>query len=256
MTNNEVVSLDASDGILTITICRPEARNAVDLAVARALAAAMQKLDTSEDLHVGLLQGAGGTFSAGADLKAIARGERAILVPGGFAGFVETPPAKPLIAAVEGYALGGGFEMALCCDLVVASDTARFGLPEVKRGLLASAGGLLRLPRQLPPRLALELALTGEPIDARVALQHGLINRVVPVGQALEHARALAVSISANGPLAVRASKQIMRESQDWPASEAFQRQKAITEPVFASADAREGARAFAEKRPAVWQGR
>jgi enoyl-CoA hydratase len=254
--NNEVVRVDAAQGILTITICRPEARNAVDLVVARALAAAMQELDAREDLHVGLLQGAGGIFCAGADLKAIARGERAILVPGGFAGFVETPPAKPLIAAVEGYALGGGFEMALTCDLIVASETARFGLPEVKRGLLANAGGLLRLPRQLPPRLALELALTGEPMDAAAALQHGLVNRVVPAGQALEHARALALAIAANGPLAVRASKQVMRESQDWPSNEAFQRQKAITDPVFASADAREGARAFAEKRPAVWQGR
>lgn len=244
------------EGVLVLTIDRPHARNAIDPETAHQIAQAMDVLDARADLQVGIVTGAAGNFCAGADLKAIARGEHAVVPGRGFAGLVEVPPRKPLIAAVEGYALGGGFEIALACDLIVAGRNARFGLPEVKRGLVASAGGLLRLPRQLPYRMALEMALMGDPIDADTALRLGLINRVVPDGKTLEEALALARKISSNGPLAVAASKRVMRESSSWPIDEEFGLQAAITQPVFGSEDAREGATAFAEKRPAVWRGR
>jgi enoyl-CoA hydratase len=166
------------------------------------------------------------------------------------------PPKKPLIAAVEGYALAGGFELVLACDLVVAAENAQFGVPEVKRGLAATAGGLVRLPRQLPCRVAMELALTGDMFPAARALSYGLINQVTAPGQALQGARELARRIVANGPLAVAASKRVIAESQGWPAGEIWSRQAELTEHVFTSADAREGSAAFAEKRAPVWQGR
>jgi enoyl-CoA hydratase len=251
----ETVLVRERDGILVVTLNRPSARNAIDLDTAERIARAMDMLDARADLHVGVITGNGGNFSAGADLKALARGERAIVPGRGFAGLVEAPPAKPLIAAVEGYALGGGCEIALACDLVVAGTGARFGLPEVRRGLIANAGGLLRLPRQLPYRLALEMTLLGEPIEAEAAHHHGLVNRVVPTGDALDEAMALARKIAGNGPLAVRASKRIIRECASWPDQEAFGRQAEISRSVFESADAREGALAFAEKRAPLWRG-
>ncbi len=246
----------ASDGVLEITINRPEARNAVNLAVAEGIAAALDELDNRPDLVVGIIAGAGGTFSAGMDLKAFLRGEFPTLPGRGFAGIAEKPPAKPLIAAVEGYALAGGCEIVLACDMVTAGTSARFGIPEVKRGLVAAAGGLFRLPERIPPAVAMELALTGDFLTAERAHQLGLVNTLVADGDALAAAHRLADRVAANGPLATVASKKVMVESRSWPANERFTRQQSIIGPVLASQDAQEGARAFAEKRPPVWQAR
>jgi enoyl-CoA hydratase len=254
MTEEVLVTVD--DGIQTITINRPEARNAMTLAAARLIAAALDELDARDDLRIGILTGAGNSFCAGMDLKGFLRGERPSLPDRGFGGLTKRPPSKPLIAAVEGYALAGGFEMVLACDLVVAADNAQFGVPEVKRGLAATAGGLVRLPRQLPYRVAMELVLTGDMFPAARAHACGLVNRLTPPGEALAEARKLALSIASNGPLSVAASKRVVVESQDWPADELWDRQTALTEHIFTSADAREGSAAFAEKRKPVWQGK
>jgi enoyl-CoA hydratase len=243
------------DGIAVITLNRPEAKNAVNAAVALALADATEQIDARADVRVAILTGAGGTFCAGMDLKAFLRGENVKPRGRGFGGLTNARIDKPLIAAVEGYALAGGFELALACDLIVASETAKFGLPEVRRGLVANAGGLVRLPRQLPPRIAMEWVLTGATIEASALLAHGLVNRLVPAGGALEGALQLARAIAANGPLAVAASKRVLRDSVDWPSTELFERQDAYTAAVFRSADAREGALAFAEKRAPRWSG-
>jgi enoyl-CoA hydratase len=250
------VVVTAEQGVMVITINRPHARNAVTLAVAEGVAAALDELDARADLAVGIITGAGGTFSAGMDLKAFLRGERPSLPGRGFAGITEAPPATPLIAAVEGYALAGGCEIVLACDMVTAGRGARFGIPEVKRGLVAAAGGLLRLPERIPRAVAMELALTGGFLDAPRAYDLGLVNRLTDDGSALDEALALAHTVAANGPLATRASKRVIVESRGWPAEERFARQREIIEPVMTSEDAREGARAFAEKRPPNWQGR
>ena len=249
------VLVEVADGVAVITINRPEARNAVNEAVARAVAAAIDELDPRSDVSAFVLTGAGGTFSAGMDLKGFARGENSTAGGRGFGGITERPPAKPAVAAVEGYALAGGFELALACDIIVASENATFGLPEVRRGLVAGAGGLLRLPRRIPYHLAMEIALTGDRFPASRLHAAGLISRLVTPGQALANARPLAVQIGRNAPLALAASKRIVVESADWPQAEAFQRQAEIAGPVFFSADAIEGAVAFAEKRPPVWRG-
>jgi len=249
------VLVEVADGVAVITINRPEARNAVNEAVARAVAAAIDELDPRSDVSAFVLTGAGGTFSAGMDLKGFARGENSTAGGRGFGGITERPPAKPAVAAVEGYALAGGFELALACDIIVASENATFGLPEVRRGLVAGAGGLLRLPRRIPYHLAMEIALTGDHFPASRLHAAGLISRLVPPGEALADARALAIQIGRNAPLALAASKRIVVESADWPQAEAFQRQAEIAGPVFFSADAIEGAVAFAEKRPPVWRG-
>jgi enoyl-CoA hydratase len=190
------------------------------------------------------------------DLKAFVTGELPVVEGRGFAGMCEYTPSKPVIAAVEGYALAGGFEVAISCDLIVAADNAKFGIPEVKRGLAAGAGGLAKLPRQIPPRIAMELALTGDFISAQRALELGLINQVVPAGTALDAARALAAKIAANGPLAVAASKRVVVESQDWNTGNMFREQEIILQPIFTSEDAIEGATAFAEKRAPNWKGK
>lgn len=247
--------IEYRDGIQILTINRPEARNACTKAVAEAMAAALDELERRDDLRLAIITGAGGTFCAGMDLKGFLKGERPSLPGRGFAGLTQAPPRKPLIAAVEGYALAGGFEVVLASDLVVAANNAQFGLPEVKRGLCAAAGGLLRLQQQLPERIAMELVLTGDMFGAQRAFEFGLVNRLAVPGEALAGAIELAQKIVANGPLAVAASKRVMRESRDWSTAEMFTRQREITDPVFASADAREGAAAFAEKRKAVWQG-
>jgi enoyl-CoA hydratase len=256
MTDNETeVLVDAVDGILTITINRPHARNAVTLAVARGIAQALDRLESEADLRVGILTGQGDHFSSGMDLKGFLRGETPTLPDRGFGGLTLKPPAKPLIAAVEGYALAGGFELVMACDLVVASASATFGIPEVKRGLCAGGGGLLRLTRQLPSRIAMELALTGGMLSVERANAFGMVNRMVPAGHALPAARQLAAEISANGPLAVAASKKVITQSVDWSSDEQWDKQAAITGPVLRSADAREGAAAFADKRSPRWQG-
>ncbi|WP_435858600.1 crotonase/enoyl-CoA hydratase family protein [Streptomyces milbemycinicus] len=249
------VLTDFADGVAVITINRPEARNAVNNEVAELLAEAMQELDAREDILVGILTGAEGTFCAGMDLKAFVRGEHPWIPGRGFGGFAERPPAKPLIAAVEGWALAGGCELALAADMIVAARDAAFGLPEVKRGLVAAAGGLLRLPRVLPYQLAMEIVLIGDPISAERAHAHGLVNALTEPGMALVGARELATRITANGPLAVRASKQLMALSFGYNDADAHMLQQRITAPVFASADAEDGARAFAEKRVPVWKG-
>ncbi|WP_433464141.1 crotonase/enoyl-CoA hydratase family protein [Spirillospora sp. CA-128828] len=239
-----------------ITINRPHARNAVTRAVSEGIAAALDELDRRDDLSVGVLTGAGGSFCAGMDLKGFLRGERPAIEGRGFAGLTEAPPRKPLIAAVEGYALAGGCEIVLACDLVVAARTAKLGIPEVRRGLVATAGALLRLPHRVPEQIAMELALTGDMITAERAYEIGLVNRLTDEGGALAGALALAGRVAANGPLATLASKRVIKEHGQWPEAERFTRQREITEPVFASADAEEGALAFAEKREPKWQGR
>jgi enoyl-CoA hydratase len=242
--------------VLVITINRPDQRNAVNAAVAEGIAAALDELDADPGLSIGVITGAGKGFCSGMDLKAFVTGERPWAGDRGFAGITQRAAAKPLIAAIEGFAVAGGLEVALACDLIVAARVARLGIPEVKRSLVAAGGGLLRLPRMLPRNVAMELALTGDPILAERGYELGLVNRLAEPGGALETALELAAAIAANGPLALAASKRILNESVDWPDSEFFARQAEISGPVMNSEDAREGATAFAEKRPPVWKGR
>ena len=253
---DDVVLVERRDGVLVVTINRPGAKNALDRAVAERVAAAVDELDASDDLRVGVLTGAGGTFSAGMDLKAFLRGETPAIEGRGLCGITQTPPRKPLIGAVEGWALAGGFELLLACDLIVASENARFGVPEVKRSLVAAGGAALQLPRRVPFNVALEMLLTGEPLTAVRAAEIGLVNRLTEDGGALAGALELAATIAANGPLAVAASKAIARGAGDWTSAQSWSEQAALIAPVFASEDAREGATAFAEKRPPVWKGR
>jgi enoyl-CoA hydratase len=241
--------------VLLITLNRPEARNAVNLALAEGVAAALDELDSDRSLSVGILTGAGKGFSAGMDLKAFVSGERPWAGDRGFAGITQRGPAKPLIAAVEGFAVAGGFEIALACDLIAAGRDARLGIPEVKRSLVAAGGALLRLPQRIPYHVAMELALTGDPISAERGYELGVVNRLAEPGGALDAALELAGQISVNAPLALIASKRIMQEQADWTSQEAWDRQGQITEPVFTSADAREGSVAFAEKRAPEWRG-
>ncbi|HZO79092.1 MAG TPA: crotonase/enoyl-CoA hydratase family protein [Solirubrobacteraceae bacterium] len=254
--NEPAVLAERRQRILTITINRPDQRNAINAAVAQGIAGALDQLDDDDGLSVGVLSGAGKGFSAGMDLKAFAAGEVPHVGDRGFAGITQRAARKPLIAAIEGFAVAGGLEVALACDLIVAAHDARLGLPEVKRGLVAAGGGLLRLPRVLPRNVAVELALTGDPISAQRAHELGLVNRLSEPGEAIDTALALAEAIAANGPLALQATKRILLESADWPESEFFARQGEISGPVFASQDAREGANAFAEKRTPEWKGK
>jgi enoyl-CoA hydratase len=248
------VLTERRERILIITINRPEAKNAVNAAVSNGLAAAVDQLDDDPALSVAIITGAGNSFCAGMDLKAFARGEN-VLVKGRGLGFTERPPVKPIIAAVEGYALAGGTELALATDLIVAARNSAFGIPEVKRGLVAGAGGLLRLPQRIPYQIAMELALTGDSVSAERAHQLGLVNVLAEAGHALEAAVELAERITANGPLAVAATKRIITESRGWSAETQWREQMKILAPVFISNDAKEGARAFAEKRPPNWTG-
>jgi len=256
MTDENAVLTERRGRTLLITLNRPDARNAVNAALAQGVAAALDELDSDDDLAVGVLTGAGKGFSAGMDLKAFVAGESAWVEGRGFAGIVQGPPRKPLIAAIEGFAVAGGLEVALSCDLIVASSGAKLGIPEVKRSLVAAGGALLRLPRRIPYHVAMELALTGDPISAERGYELGLVNRVSEAGGAVDAALELAGAIEANAPLALMASKQIIIESPDWSLEEEFDRQAAISGPVFTSEDAREGATAFSEKRDPVWKGR
>jgi len=249
------VLVEFADRVALITINRPAARNAVNRAVALGIAAALDELDARDDLTVGIITGAGGTFSAGMDLKAFLVGENVRITGKGFAGIAQTPPRKPLVAAVEGWALAGGCEIALACDLIVAAEDAKFGLPEVKRGLVAAAGGLTRLPRRIPAGIAMELALTGDPLPAVDAHRLGLVNKLTAAGGALDGARELAARIAANGPLAVAVTKQIITQQHDWDLADYWTLQEPLAGPVSSSDDAREGATAFAEKRAPKWTG-
>jgi enoyl-CoA hydratase len=249
------VLTESVDGILIITINRPQARNSINTATAEAIGLALDELDNKADLTAGIITGAGGFFCAGMDLKAFLAGEKPSIPVRGFAGIVEKPSEKPLIAAVEGYALAGGFEIALACDVIVASREAKFGLPEVARGLVA-AGGLMRLPQRVPYHLAMEWALTGRLIEAEEAYRASLVTHLTNPGAALDKALEIATRIVANGPMAVRATKKIIVQSQDWTLEESFHRQREISEPIRESDDAKEGAQAFTQKRPPVWQGK
>lgn len=253
--------LDRRGAVALITLNRPGAMNAVNAALSRDLGDAIAELAADPALRVGVLTGAGRAFCAGADLKDIAAGrsinddehpER------GFAGMVRHFVDKPVIAAVNGFALGLGTELVLACDLAVISEEAQLGLPEVTRGLVAVAGGALRLHRQVPPKIAAEAAFTGRPLDARTAERWGLVNRVVPPDQVLPAALELAETIAANAPLAVRATKRVMARSaatgSDWDAP-AWEMNEAETAAIWTSRDAREGATAFAEKRRPEWTG-
>ena len=255
MSEAEVLT-EARDGVLIITLNRPKAKNAANRALAEGVAAAIDQLEADDSLRVAVLTGAGGTFCSGMELKAFVSGETPAIKGRGFAGLTEYRSAKPIIAAVEGYALAGGFELAISCDLIVAADNSRFGIPEVKRGLAAAAGGLVKLPKQIPYHVAMEMALTGDFYTAQRVFELGLINRISEPGSALDDALALAATIAANGPLAIAASLKTVSSAQDWSSDEMMDRQNEIVSPVFTSEDAIEGATAFAEKRPPVWKGR
>ncbi|MFI7705681.1 crotonase/enoyl-CoA hydratase family protein [Nonomuraea sp. NPDC049480] len=252
---SDEVLVEESGNVAIITINRPKARNAVNGAVARGIAGALDDLDARPDISAYVLTGAGGTFSAGMDLKGFLAGDFPVIAGRGFGGLTESPPKKPLVAAVEGYALAGGFELALSCDVIVASSESTFGLPEPRRGLVAGAGGIMRLPRRIPYHVAMEIALTGDHYPASRLYELGLVNRITEPGKALEGAVELAGKIAANAPLALAATKKVIIESQDWPLEEMFEKQGAIINPVFGSKDAMEGAAAFAEKRAPQWKG-
>jgi len=253
---SDEVLLERRGHVLLITLNRPDARNAVNSALAQALADALDLLDSDSSLRVGVLVGAGKGFSAGMDLKAFVAGDRPHIGDRGFAGITRRSAEKPLIAAIEGFAVAGGLEIALSCDLIVSSRDARLGIAEVKRGLVAAAGALIRLPKRIPYHAAMELALAGEFIDGARAYELGLVNRATEPGKALDTALELAEQIAQNAPLALAASKKIVSQAQDWDETEAWQRQDEIAGPVMTSEDAREGATAFAEKRPPEWKGR
>ena len=254
--SDDPVLTERRDGVLLITLNRPQARNAVNSALAHGVAAALDELDADDELKVGVLTGAGGSFCAGMDLKAFVAGESPHVEGRGFAGITQRAARKPLIAAIEGYALAGGLEVALSCDVIVAASDARLGIPEAKRGLIAAAGALIRLPRRIPYHLAMELALTGDPIGAERAHAVGLVGRLAEPGGAVDAALELAATIARNGPLAVDASKHIVSSAQDWTEEQAWLEQAELAGKIFVSEDAREGATAFAEKREPVWRGR
>ncbi|KDN23676.1 crotonase/enoyl-CoA hydratase family protein [Amycolatopsis rifamycinica] len=236
---------------LLITIDRPQARNAVNAAVAAGLAAALDELESDPTLRTGVLTGAENTFSAGMDLKAALKGESPEIPGRGFGGLTEAELTKPLIAAVEGFAMGGGFELALGCDLIVAAEDAKFGLPEVKRGLIAAGGGVIRLPKRIPHHLAMEFLLTGEPVTGRRAGELGLVNRVTANGDAAAVALQLGEKLAENAPLALAAVKKIVRGSE----AEAFALQREETKKLMQSRDVQEGMTAFAERRAPKWTG-
>ncbi|MGW0765450.1 crotonase/enoyl-CoA hydratase family protein [Streptomyces sp. NPDC002676] len=250
------VRTEQRGGVFVITIDRPVARNAIDGATARALAAAIDELESRDELLVGILTGAGGVFSAGMDLKAFARGDTPVVEGRGFAGITRIDIKTPLIAAVEGYALGGGTEMALACDMIVAARDAIFGQTEVHYGIVPPEGGMVRLPERIPRNIALELLLTGDPLPAPRAEQLGLVNHLTEPGAALTQAIELANRVAHNAPLAIAAVKRVVNERTAFRDQDALREQDQFVEPVLASLDAREGALAFAQKRPPHWQGR
>ncbi|GAA0958671.1 crotonase/enoyl-CoA hydratase family protein [Actinocorallia libanotica] len=252
---SDAVLTEEDGGVLVITINRPEAKNAINADVAKGVAAALDVLDSRKDLAVGIITGAGGTFCSGMDLKGFLKGEMPFVEGRGFAGIVERPPATPLIAAIEGYALAGGCEIALAADMIVASSEAKFGLPEPKRGLVAAAGGLMRLPKRIPFHIAMEMSLTGDFYGAEKLASYGLVNRIAEPGKALEAAKELAAKIAENAPLALAATKQIIVESANWAPEEMWAKQNEISGPVFVSKDAQEGPAAFAQKRKPNWSG-
>jgi enoyl-CoA hydratase len=250
------VLTERRDGVLVITINRPEVRNAVNAAVASGIAGALDELDADDGLRLGVLTGAGGFFCAGMDLGAFVKGESPWFGDRGFAGIAQRGARKPLIAAIEGFAVAGGLEIALACDLIVAAEGAKMGIPEAKRSLVAAGGALLHMPKRMPYHVVMELALTGDPLPAERFHEFGVVNRIAPKGGALDAALELAAAIVKNGPLALAASKEIIQRQFDWSSEEQWEKQGAISGSVFTSEDAKEGASAFKEKRDPVWQGR
>jgi enoyl-CoA hydratase len=255
-TSTEPVLSERLGNVLLITLNRPEVRNAVNAALAAGVAGALDELDEDDGLSVGVLTGTGGFFCAGMDLGAFVKGESPWFGDRGFAGIAQRASRKPLIAAIEGFAVAGGMEIALACDLIVAARGAKMGIPEVTRSLVAAGGALLRVPRRMPYHVVMELALTGDPLPAERFQELGLVNRVTEPGGAVDAALELAARLARNGPLALSASKQILQQQFDWSAEEMWDRQGAISGPVFASEDAKEGANAFKEKRDPAWKGR
>jgi enoyl-CoA hydratase len=254
--DSPAVLTERRDDVLVITLNRPEVRNAVNAALAEGVGTALDELDADGELSTGVLTGAGGFFSAGMDLGAFVAGESPYFGDRGFAGITRRASRKPLIAAIEGFAVAGGLEVAIACDLIVAAKAAKLGIPEAKRSLVAAGGALLHLPKRMPYHAVMELALTGDPVPAERLHELGVVNRLAEPGEALDVALELAAAISANGPLALAASKEVLQRQYDWPADEMWERQGEIVGPVMASEDAKEGARAFKEKREPRWQGR
>ena len=252
---SDEVLVSVADGVIEVTINRPEARNAMSKAAAEGISDAMDRLNAEAELRCAIVTGAGGTFCSGMDLKGFLRGEMPVAKDRGFGGLTSWTPKKPVIAAVDGFAYAGGLELALGCDMIVANINAKFGIPEAKRGLVAAGGGVVQLPRLLPRQLAMEMALTGDPITAQRAYDLGMVNRLTD-GPAIEAARELARTIAETGPLAVIASKGIVRDSWLWADAEIMAKQNGYISSVFSSQDAREGALAFAEKRKPNWQGK
>ena len=256
MNDQPAVLTERRDGVLIITLNRPEVRNAVNAALAEGVGKALDELDGDDELALGILTGTGGFFSAGMDLGAFVKGESPYYEDRGFAGITRRASRKPLIAAIEGFAVAGGLEIALACDLVVAAKGAKLGIPEAKRSLVAAGGALLHLPKRMPYHVVMELALTGDNVPAERFHELGVVNRLAEPGAALDTALELAETIRANGPLALAASKQILQEQFDWSAEDMWEKQGAIAGPVMGSEDAREGAAAFKEKREPEWKGR
>jgi enoyl-CoA hydratase/carnithine racemase len=255
-TSAPAVLTERRGSVLLITLNRPEVRNAVNAAVAEGIGGALDELDADGELTVGILTGTGGFFCAGMDLGAFVKGESPWFGDRGFAGIAQRGSRKPLIAAIEGFAVAGGFEVAIACDLLVAAKGAKLGIPEAKRSLVAAGGALLRLPRRMPYHVVMELALTGDPLPAERFHELGVVNRLAEPGTAVHVALELAAAIARNGPLALAASKAIIERQFDWSAEEMWARQGELSGPVFASEDAKEGASAFKEKREPVWRGR
>jgi enoyl-CoA hydratase len=254
--STEPVLTERRGNVLLITLNRPQVRNAVNAALAAGVAGALDELDADDGLAVGVLTGTGGFFCAGMDLGAFVKGESPWFGDRGFAGIAQRSACKPLIAAIEGFAVAGGMEIALACDLIVAAKGAKMGIPEVKRSLVAAGGALLRLPRRMPYHVVMELALTGDTMPAERFHEFGVVNSLAEPGAAVDVALELAGRLAKNGPLALVASKQILQEQFDWSSAEMWDKQGAISGPVFASEDSKEGASAFKEKRDPVWKGR
>jgi enoyl-CoA hydratase len=254
--SSEPVLTERRGNVLLITLNRPEVRNAVNAALAEGVGNALEELDADDSLSVGVLTGAGGFFCAGMDLGAFVKGESPWFGDRGFAGIAQRSARKPLIAAIEGFAVAGGMEIALACDLIVAAKGAKMGIPEAKRSLVAAGGALLRLPRRMPYHVVMELALTGDAVPAERFHELGVVNSLAEPGSAVDVALELAERVAKNGPLALIASKRILQEQFDWSSAEMWEKQGAITGPVFTSEDAKEGASAFKEKREPVWKGR